>query len=295
MLGLRCRILLSGFARITAMPEPDAGVLRNLRNEDVPAAFRLSAQAGWNQTEDDWRTLLDLAPEGCLAIEVDGQLAATTTVICYGQRLAWIGMILTRRDLQRRGFARRLMNAALQHVEQMKIETVKLDATDQGRPLYEQYGFCVEREIERWALAGAEKTPAASKLEAAAREDGIWREADAKYFGGDRLRLLDRLAQRNSIWVDSDAYLFARPGRLSSYLGPCVSENLEGARRVIKRCLESSSRAWIWDLFPGNGNAVAIARDAGFTVQRHLVRMSRGRELCENTNAIYAIAGFELG
>ena len=55
--------------------------LRAMRAEDVPAAFELSAQAGWNQTEEDWRTLLALAPETCLAIEVDRQLAATTTLL----------------------------------------------------------------------------------------------------------------------------------------------------------------------------------------------------------------------
>ncbi len=36
--------------------------LRSLRVEDIPAAAKLSAQAGWNQTEEDWRTLLELSP-----------------------------------------------------------------------------------------------------------------------------------------------------------------------------------------------------------------------------------------
>jgi hypothetical protein len=50
-----------------------------------------------------------------------------------------------------------------------------------------------------------------------------------------------------------------------------------------------------WDLFPRNQDAVALARDLGFSPQRHLVRMARGKELREKENAIYAIAGFELG
>jgi len=76
------------------MIEAGAEKLRRLRAEDIPAAAQLSAQAGWNQTEEDWRTLLELSPEGCLGVEVDGNLAATTTLLCYGRRLAWIGMAL---------------------------------------------------------------------------------------------------------------------------------------------------------------------------------------------------------
>jgi hypothetical protein len=48
-------------------------------------------------------------------------------------------------------------------------------------------------------------------------------------------------------------------------------------------------------LFPSNQDAAAIARNLGFSPQRHLVRMARGKDLRERKSAIYAIAGFELG
>ena len=78
------------------MSDGSGAILRNLVASDIPAAIGLSEEAGWNQTSEDWRMLIDLAPQGCLAIEADGQLAATTTLLCYGRRLAWIGMVLTR-------------------------------------------------------------------------------------------------------------------------------------------------------------------------------------------------------
>ena len=98
--------------------------VRTLLAEDVPAAFQLSAQAGWNQTEEDWRMLLDLAPKTCLAIEVKGQLAATTTLLCYGRRLAWIGMVLTKAEFQRRGFAKKLFREALKQADERAIVSV---------------------------------------------------------------------------------------------------------------------------------------------------------------------------
>ena len=87
-------------------------ILRRLAASEVPAALELSEEAGWNQTVDDWRMLIDLAPEGCLAIEVDGELATTTTLLCYGRRLAWIGMVLTKTILSRTGLCAAFADAS---------------------------------------------------------------------------------------------------------------------------------------------------------------------------------------
>ncbi len=78
--------------------------------------------------------LIELAPESCLAIEIDGELAATTTLLCYESRLAWVGMVLTKIKFRGKGLARRLMSEALKLADQNKIETVKLDATGPGPP-----------------------------------------------------------------------------------------------------------------------------------------------------------------
>jgi len=274
------------------MPEYVNDRLRTLRADDIPAAFELSAQAGWNQTEDDWRMLRELCPEGCLGIEVDGQLVATTTLFCYGCRLAWIGMVLTRSEYRRHGLAKKLLTHCLQQADRMKIETVKLDATDQGQPLYEKFDFHPEQDIQRWSRTGQSEplfAPRAMSIEEP------WHATDSLAFGADRSILLRRLAQRHPPLSISESYLFSRPGRVTSYLGPCVSDDSTTARRLIEGCVETTNCSWSWDLFPRNQDAVAIARDLGFSPQRHLVRMARGKELRERVNAIYAIAGFELG
>jgi len=175
--------------------------------------------------------------------------------------------------------------------DKMGMETLKLDATDQGQPLYVQYGFRGEHTIERWSKSGG----GTGRLPSVRRKSAARREHDIKYFGADRWPLLERLAQRNSPLQKDQAYLFARPGRVCAYLGPCISDNREGARNLISACVQETLGGWFWDLFPDNHNAVAIARDLGFTPQRHLLRMARGKELAQNIEAIYAIAGFELG
>lgn len=273
------------------MTEARSEKLRRLCAEDIPAAARLSAQAGWNQTEQDWQTLLDLSPEGCLTIEADGQLAATTTLLCYGRTLAWIGMVLTAPEYQRRGFARRLLKRTLENADTMGIATIKLDATDQGQPLYASLGFRKEQEIERWSRPGEINLPPVNRRSC----EEPWREVDSLAFGTDRSQLLERLARLNAPASISQSYLFTRPGRVAAYLGPFISDDQARAQRLIEECVHKNRCAWSWDLFPQNQHAVVLARDLGFSVKRHLVRMSRGKELREKENLIYAIAGFELG
>jgi GNAT superfamily N-acetyltransferase len=276
------------------MPADDREGVRLLRMSDLAVAFKLSAQAGWNQTEEDWRMLLELAPQSCWAIEIDGALAATTTLICYGRQLAWVGMVLTRTEFQRRGLAKKLFARALQWADASGIETVKLDATEQGRPLYEKFGFRGEREIERWGLVGAGGAVVNSAADGQASPHN-WATVDRRCFGADRLRLLDRLARRTSPLTESNSYLFTRAGRQSAYLGPCIAENPPIAARLASRAVKNTRNGWVWDLFPQNDTSVKIAQDLGFTPQRHLLRMGRGKDLREDVNAIHGIAGFELG
>jgi GNAT superfamily N-acetyltransferase len=266
-------------------------ILRPMRSEDLSAALSLSAQAGWNQTYEDWAMLLDLAPEGCLAIDIDGKLASTTTLLSYGRKLAWIGMVLTDPAYRRQGLARRLFEECLRRADTMGMETLKLDATDQGQPLYEKFGFQSELDIERWSRPGNSATPNFASVDA----DLSFAHVDEPYFPTDRSTLLARLASRSSVYANQDAYLLARAGRMSAYLGPCVSKNVDGARHLIIKLIKDSSCAWMWDLFPENRHAAELATKLGFAPQRHLKRMFRGKASPTNSDAIYAIAGFELG
>ncbi len=278
------------------MSDVSGAILRRLVESDIPAAVGLSEKAGWNQTGEDWRMLIDLAPEGCLAIEVDGELAATTTLLCYGRRLAWVGMVLTKVSCRGRGFARRLLKQALTQADQMRIETVKLDATDQGRPLYEKMGFRCDQSVERWSRPESRVASGATvPIDLSSAED--WRVADSRAFGTNRSELLERLARRSQppLFIKG-SYLLTRPGRRTGYLGPSVCDEPETARALVEHALQAAgSQRWCWDLLPRNTSAVAIAQGLGFTPARHLQRMVRGKELRAREEMIYAIAGFELG
>src|ERR1035438_7951080 len=175
---------------------------------DIDPAVQLSTSAGWNQTASDWRMLMQLSPDGCFGIHGDGNLVATATLMCYDRRLGWIGMVLTHADYRRRGLARALLEHVVEHADALRIESLKLDATDQGQPLYESLGFRMEQVVERWWRRGDSEAPRPHDREQLA---GPSAGMDLEAFGVDRSRLLQEgnLAQGRA--TDQGAGLQHRP------------------------------------------------------------------------------------
>lgn len=252
--------------------------------------MRLKEAAHWNQTEADWRNLLRLAPEGCFAIEQDGALVATTSAVCFGRELAWIGMVLTHPDYRGRGLARQLMEHALAYLDG-RVDWIKLDATDMGRPLYRKLGFEDECPIERWV--GQVPDLPAGRLELAPLEHAMDRQA----FGADRQELLAILGQIESA-ATPHGYAMGRGGSKAAYFGPCVARSAVEARALVDwfRSRHRNETVY-WDLLPHNSEAVRIARECGFEPLRKLVRMARpgARPFEHEDGLVYAIAGFEYG
>jgi GNAT superfamily N-acetyltransferase len=269
--------------------------VRLLTASDIPGAMRLKDAAGWNQTEADWLRLLDLEPEGCFAIDVQGVLASTAVALRYGRELAWIGMVLTVPEFRGRGFATRLMQRCLDYVDLNGVRWTKLDATEMGRPVYRKLGFEDECAVERWLRpAGA---PATSDLYGPAGWDA---DLDRRAFGVDRSALLARLAEFDSVTV-ADGFAMGRPGSNAAYFGPCVSRSPEAVGRMVDWFLARSGGGPVfWDLLPDNRDAVEAASARGFTRVRRLMRMARrgpgdAGPCPPNGPEVYAIAAFEYG
>jgi ribosomal protein S18 acetylase RimI-like enzyme len=269
------------------------GNLRLLGTDDLASAIELPRLAGWNQTIEDWQTLLQLDPQACFCIELDDRIVATTTMLCYGRRLAWIGMVLTRPEYRRRGFAHRLMDAALERAADLKIESVKLDATPEGQPLYQKLGFQTEQIVERWFRAGLQDC-APERIEPS--RDAYSLELDLEAFGADRAMLLCQLERRNPPVTNAGAHCFSRDGIRARYLGPCVAHDQKAARLVIEQCLQGSPESdWYCDLLSTNKNALELATELEFVPRRRLERMVLGNTIKKNDGLVYGIAGFELG
>jgi GNAT superfamily N-acetyltransferase len=271
--------------------------IRLLAPADAGDLMVLSRQAGWNQTEADWRRLIELEPEGCFGIEAGGRVAASTTVTCYGGDLAWLGMVLTHTAHRGRGYAGRLLEHALDYLRRREAAWIKLDATDMGRPIYARMGFADECAVERWKRPAGVKAQGTGVVSRFVMDEGL----DVEAFGARRRPLLESLAAVEGASIPGDGFALARPGAVAAYFGPCVAQGAECARDLLEWFLGAhGDQDAFWDLLPGNAEAARLAREYGFAPVRRLTRMAmRGaapaRPLGHKDAWVYAIAGFEYG
>lgn len=177
--------------------------LRVMREADIPAGMRLKQIAGWNQTGEDWRRFLEASPRGCFVAEVGGNVCGTTTTIVYENRFAWIGMVLVDPEYRSRGFGTQLLQKAIKHLDEQQVATIKLDATPQGKPIYENLRFACEYELERWTLqrtaADAGIVRGCDRSESASPKllESVFRK-DQEIFGASRSFFTQKFASRRS-------------------------------------------------------------------------------------------------
>ena len=268
-----------------------------LDESHVADAAGLVAEAGWNQTEEDWRLFLR-AGEG-IGYVADGRLVASALALPYGAAFGWISMVLVTEAWRRRGLARRLLDDAIALLER-KGRVPVLDATPAGEALYRQIGFEPHFSLHRWQRDAAAEIPAASDaVRPAAPDDAATILAcDRAIFEGDRGAILADILGRDSphrIRRAGDGFALSRRGRISRQVGPIFAENEADAIDLLHAILAAGEGPVFLDVPDHHAALVAALEALGFTRQRPLLRMVRGPQRFADTARLFALAGPELG
>src|SRR5437764_12005774 len=114
--------------------ELEISVKALLSPPELAQAGALVAEANWNQTTDDWKLFIERGRVYAVHAP-DGRIVATTATLPYGDRFAWISMVLVAAAWRRRGLATRLMRRAPDDLAAARRVPV-LDATPDGRAGY---------------------------------------------------------------------------------------------------------------------------------------------------------------
>ncbi|MEX2639143.1 MAG: GNAT family N-acetyltransferase [Balneolales bacterium] len=276
--------------------------LRPLTHKDVPFAMHLKNMAQWNQLPSDWEFLIREGKGGNFLALYKGQEAGTATTLNYSNTFSWIGMVLVDPAFRGKGVGTALLNAAMDYAPGKG--TVRLDATPQGKMLYDTLGFRTEREMVRMELNKPLPPPLHTGITVSSSHLPALTEFDKAVFGASRKPVLHYLHSQSPAYACMIkrrdricGYCFGRSGSAYEQIGPLIAEKPEDARDLLLTALSSrKDKPVIMDVFTEDQSWLNLLESLGFAIQRPLIRMHKGRLVIpEKQSWQYAAAGPELG
>jgi GNAT superfamily N-acetyltransferase len=273
-----------------------------MTHSDLEDGMRLKAEAGWNQAEADWRRFLALGSHGCFVAEQDKRVLGTVTS-CRFATVGWVAMLLVEKAWRGAGIGRSLLERCVEELDSAGATSIRLDATAQGRPLYESLDFRVDFALHRHCgiARSRESNGTTRPLQAA---DSIAIAAlDRLVTGTDRRTLIERLLRdqprecrvAGPVGGPLSGFVQWRPGSSAHQLGPCVAEPEAGRALLDEASRQLEGRRIIIDIPTDNHDAVAWADGCGLMQTRQFWRMTRGQAVVEDLDRLWASSGPEMG
>jgi hypothetical protein len=217
---------------------PDGVTLRRLTADDIEDAQSLSREFQWPFRVEDWR--FSFAHGGGVAAIRDGELVGTALRWLWGKRHATIGHVMVSPKIQRQRLGQHLMHAVMADLGE---RTVLLNATAEGRGVYERMGFAMTGEVrQHQGLASPGQVIALAdgqRLRPLGRNDAKRLIAlDTRACGMPRDAMLKQLLTEGETVVlarDGEAEGFATIRRFGKghAIGPVVAPDIESAKALI--------------------------------------------------------------
>lgn len=283
-----------------------AALERALGESDIEQCMRLVAEAGWNQTANDWKTIFQIGEARGL-FNADALIASAAIV--RHDPVGWICMVLVAPSEQRRGHATRLLNWAGERLKELGL-IAGLDATPAGRNVYLPLGYHDIYPITRLQAATPLRS-AGTPPALAARSIGVGDVGsvlgsilalDRRAFGADRGELLASLIRRRpdiaTAAFEGDecvGFVLAREGLRATQLGPVVARDEDIAIALLDGALRTIEGAVFIDAPDRHLKLRAWLEAHGFTAQRPFMRMLRGCDRpFDDSSLIFALTGPEF-
>ena len=273
---------------------------------DIVYAMKLSNAEGWNQTENDWKLLIESPQNVCLVAEYNKKIIGTTTAMNYANQIAWIGMVLVAKESRGQGVSKLLLTNILKKLE--SFESIKLDATPAGKQVYQKFDFKDEYLITRVVtgsmtnLSFEDDTTLAESIRLKDIEEIV--ALDEHVFGTNRRQLIESLINRypHKAWLlkrnnSIAGFALGRDGNKYHQVGPVCGSTINDVKMLIRRALkELIYQPVVIDVLSEKEDLISWLHSIGFTMQRHFVRMYKKENLFPGiVNKQYLICGPEFG
>ncbi len=216
----------------------------------VAAVKLLSERAGWNQTISDLEHIYKNADNGYRLATYSFKNQKITLgsglSLPISEDISWIGMILVHPELRRQGVARSIMHSCLAHARLNQNKTIiGLDATPQGKQVYDSLGFVDSYKLWRSEIATDLMHPSNSMVEMRLFDLDVVKKYLIRKDNIERFQittLLANLPNSKNLLAISDGsvtgFIMSRPGRLKPLIGPFIADSNEVAFELLNTALK---------------------------------------------------------
>jgi GNAT superfamily N-acetyltransferase len=259
--------------------------MRLLTAADLPAATVLLERAGLPSGAANVGRYLRWQPDGCWC---NDELTGMVTVLCHGT-VGFVGCMAVEPSEQGRGLGRAVLEHAQAHATRAGVETFLLEATPDGRRLYEKLGYVVEHatiNVARAVTAGSAATAALL------REVDAIRSLDAVATGTPRPMIADLVASFAGAAVEVGGALAAYGLVIGDRLGPVIARDVAAGNAVVAALAPACRIATVPE--PNQAARRALA-DAGFADVRVLARMRLGPRVASRVEWVWTLASAGAG
>ena len=270
-----------------------------LTERDLAGCMALSAEAGWNQTLDDWALFMRHGTVFGLTGD-DGRPVATGAILPYAGEFAWVSMVLVTAARRRARIGTGILETCCAELKRRELVAV-LDATPAGERVYRPLGFVPQFALTRWqGQGGGGAAPPAGVRPMRADDLTAVIEIDARAFGAPRDFLLRsffaRAPQLAFITADGASFALARPGRIATQIGPIIAADEDAAMALLAAALDAVIGPVFLDAADRWLQLAPLLKQRCFTVQRPFLRMALGRSgPFGDVQRTFVVAGPEFG
>lgn len=279
--------------------------IRDATTEDLRAIAALREGAGWGVHEWALRAVIGQPRARCvLAVDGDGSLAGVGSGIAYGP-LGFVGNMIVAAPYRRRGVGSAILESVTSFLESAGCTRLELNATSDGRPLYERHGF------ETIGTSATARIPRGLDLarngaveihDAAVGDLDPLLAYDRPRFGGDRRPLLELLLADPA----ARTMVAERDGAITGYaclrsdaarIGPFLADEPPIAEALLARAFASAPGVTDLrlNLPPNNAPGAEWLRQLGVEVEPWDGRMGRGPLIPRRDDTVYGMAVGALG
>lgn len=289
---------------MTMAPAPEGKLaIRPMAPEEMEIAVEWAAEEGWNPGLEDAKAFRAADPDGFLMAFLDGEPAASISVVAYGEHQGFLGFYIVRPGLRGRGIGWALWQAGIARLGERSIG---LDGVVDQQANYANSGFAFQHRNIRYQGAPTIQAELSGPGRPATDEDfNALARFDAAHFGVDRTGFL-------RTWLSAEGHVakildgpdgapkgygVIRPCRVGFKIGPLFADTPESAADLFAALIRAvpPGESVTLDVPEPNAAAIDLATRNGLSPVFETARMVRGTPPHLPLDRIFGVTSFELG